>query len=88
MSLWLIFMHKYLNEKRAPSHHSTWGIPRELHPDNCTQFSSIDFADFCKNWGIQHITSSPHYPQSNGAVEWAVKTASISCTSLTLSWLS
>lgn len=52
-----------------------WGIPRELHSDNGTQFSSIDFADFCKGWGIQHTTSSPHYPQSNGAVERAVKTA-------------
>ncbi|XP_057182891.1 uncharacterized protein K02A2.6-like [Triplophysa rosa] len=52
-----------------------WGIPRELHSDNATQFSSLDFADFCKTWGVYHVTSSPHYPQSNGAVERAVGTA-------------
>lgn len=52
-----------------------WGIPRELHSDNGTQFSSMDFADFCTSWGIQHVTSSPHFPQSNGTVERAVKTA-------------
>ncbi len=52
-----------------------WRIPIELHSDNRTQSSSIEFADFCKSWDIQHITSSPHYPQSNGAVEWAFGTA-------------
>lgn len=52
-----------------------WGILQELHSDNGTQFSRIDFTDSCKGWGIQHITSRPHYPQSNWAVERAVKTA-------------
>ena len=31
-------------------------------------------ARFCKNYDIEHVTSSPNYPQSNGKVENAVKT--------------
>lgn len=50
-------------------------IPIELHSDISTHFSSLDFADFCKSWSVQHITNSPHYPQSNRAVERAVGTA-------------
>lgn len=50
-----------------------WRIPKGLNSDNVTQSSSIDFADFCKSWDIQHI--SLHYPQSNGAAERAVGTA-------------
>ncbi|KAL1259987.1 hypothetical protein QQF64_007814 [Cirrhinus molitorella] len=52
-----------------------WGISTELHSDNGTQFTSLDFADFCRSWSIQHSTSSPHFPQSNGRVERAVRTA-------------
>lgn len=50
-----------------------WRIPKGLNSDNVTQSSSIDFADFCKSWDIQHI--SLQYPQSNGAAERAVGTA-------------
>jgi hypothetical protein len=32
-----------------------------------------EFDDFCKKWSIKHIKSSPHYPQSNGVAELAVK---------------
>ena len=49
------------------------GVPLRLRTDGGPQFTSSDFADFTKRWGVHHITSSPHYPQSNGHAEAAVK---------------
>jgi transposase InsO family protein len=51
-----------------------YGIPEVLYSDNGSQFSSKEFSDFVKDWGIVHITSSPKFPQSNGEAENAVKT--------------
>ena len=50
------------------------GIPDTLVTDNGTQFTSAEFQAFATKWGIIHRTSSPHYPQSNGKAENAVKT--------------
>lgn len=50
------------------------GIPEQLRSDNGPQYASAEFAQFAKNWGIKHITSSPRFPRSNGEVERAVKT--------------
>ena len=52
-----------------------YGIPQRLCTDNATNFSSNEFQNFTKEWDIYHITSSPHYPQSNGKAEAAVKIA-------------
>jgi len=30
-------------------------------------------ADFLQTWGVTHVTSSPHYPQSNGKAEATAK---------------
>jgi len=45
-------------------------IPDDLISDSRPQFAAHDFALFAQRWGFEHITSSPHYPQSN---EKAVK---------------
>ena len=37
------------------------------------KFKSKSFNGFSKEWGFQHITSSPRYPQSNGKAEATVK---------------
>ncbi len=43
-----------------------------IYSDGGPQFRD-EFDNFCKKWSIKHIKSSPHYPQSNGVAELAVK---------------
>ena len=51
-----------------------YGIPDTVVSDNGPQFSSAEFATFAATWGFVHTPSLPHYPQSNGKAENAVKT--------------
>ena len=50
-----------------------YGIPSECVSDGGPQFSSAEFVQFAKDWGIKHVMSSPYYPQSNGLAENGVK---------------
>ena len=50
------------------------GFPDKLTTDNGPQFTSEEFKHFCTEKNINHVTSSPHYPQSNGEAERAVGT--------------
>ena len=53
---------------------SNQGLPQMLVSDNAACFTSAEFADFmCKN-GINHVTSAPFHPSSNGLAERAVQT--------------
>ena len=60
-----------------------YGIPDEVVSDNGSQYSNTrnlfdsthQFKQFANEWGFRHSTSSPLYPQSNGAAEKAVQTA-------------
>ena len=52
-----------------------YGIPEIVISDNGRQFSSSEFQSFATLWGFSHVTSSPHYAQSNGAAERAVQEA-------------
>ena len=49
------------------------GAPDIVWSDQGPQFKSKSFNGFSKEWGFQHITSSPRYPQSNGKAEATVK---------------
>ena len=47
------------------------GVPGKVISDNGPQYASEKFA---AEYGFEHVTSSPRYPQSNGTAEHAVKT--------------
>ena len=49
-----------------------FGYPTAIQSDNGPQFRG-PFKEFCEQLGIQHITSSPYHPESNGLAESAVK---------------
>ena len=58
--------------------------------DGGPQFTSSHLAEFLNTWGVSYITSSPHYPQSNGNVEVTVKSMnkfiSASWTGRSVNW--
>ena len=56
------------------------GIPRHIVSDGSTQFTSQEFKDFMKTWGIQHTVTSPTNAQSNGQAECFVQTIKNSFT--------
>ena len=58
----------------TPRVFSRHGIPEVVVSENGPQFSSEAYAEFAKQFQFEHVTSSPHYPQSNGEAERAVQT--------------
>ena len=56
--------------KNIFSHH---GIPELVVSDNGPQFASQQFSMFGEVYNFKHQTTSPHFPQANGAAESAVK---------------
>ncbi|UYV79044.1 hypothetical protein LAZ67_17000853 [Cordylochernes scorpioides] len=52
--------------------------PETVVSDNGTQFGAArEFANFARQYGFTHVTSSPRFPQSNGMAEAGVKIAKL-----------
>ena len=49
------------------------GIPETVLSDRGPQYRSAEFKTFANAYGFHHVTSSPYFAQSNGAVERCVK---------------
>ena len=62
-------------KKLIKKHFVTHGTPNELLSGNEPPLNSAEFENFLRSSGTAYVTSSPGYPQSNGRVENAVKTA-------------
>ena len=45
---------------------SEYGWPETLISDNGPCYASEPFKKLMKEYNVNHVTSSPHYPQSNG----------------------
>ena len=56
-------------------HFSNHGIPNLFESDNGPPFDSQEFRAFAAAYEFELVTSSSNYPQSNGRVQNAVKTA-------------
>ncbi|XP_036317367.1 uncharacterized protein K02A2.6-like [Rhagoletis pomonella] len=53
---------------------SVEGLPKTIVSDNGPQFTSEEFQTFCKLNTIEHLTSAPFHPASNGLAERFVRT--------------
>lgn len=47
----------------------TQGVMHTLNSDNGPQYVSAEFKEFAARYGFQQSTSSPQFPQANGAAE-------------------
>ena len=48
---------------------SEYGWPETLISDNGPCYTAEVFTNLMREYNVNHITSSPHYPQSNGLAE-------------------
>ncbi|KAG5861964.1 hypothetical protein JTB14_002515 [Gonioctena quinquepunctata] len=61
---------------------SRYGLPNTIVPDNGSSLVSAEFKNFCTVDGINHITSPPYHPATNGAAENSVKSFRIAMNTL------
>jgi len=61
--------------KKLKAHIARYRVPDEIVSDNGPQFAAEEFRVFAQSYGFKHTRTSPHYPQSNGKAESAVKQA-------------
>jgi hypothetical protein len=59
--------------RKTEAHIARYGAFDVLLTDNGPQFIASEFEGLCNRYSIQHVTSSPYWPQGNGKAESAVK---------------
>jgi len=57
----------------SKAHFARFGVPKRLSTDNGQRYISTEYKQFAPEYGIEHVTSSPYWPQGNGKAEAAVK---------------
>lgn len=56
------------------------GVPDQIVTDNGREFTSVwedrltKFGQLLAEWGIEHVTCTPYYPQGNGKAEAFIRT--------------
>ena len=55
-------------------------IPQRIISDNGSKYTGDAYKEFVKECGIDHVTSAPKYPMSNGMVERAIITIKLHLT--------
>ena len=59
---------------KATKHYcAIFGRPDTIISDNGTQYTGAAYQEFVREWEINHETSSPNYPRSNGLAERHVR---------------
>ena len=59
--------------KLTEVHFARHGAPEISLTDNGPQFVASEYTNLCAHYSIQHITSSPYWPQGNGKAEASFK---------------
>lgn len=60
--------------KKMKGMFARYGVPKTIRSDNGPCYKAKEFREFTQEWRVNHITSSPHHPESNGLAERAVGT--------------
>ena len=72
--------------KSLKSMFSRYGVPDIVISDNGPQFAAAEFSEFANKWMLKHNTFSPHYLQSNGKAENAVKNSEAVSDKVSQGW--
>ena len=59
--------------QKTEAHITRHGLPDMILSDNGPQFIGTEYKQLCQKYQIQHITSSPYWPQGSGKSEASVK---------------
>ena len=46
------------------SYFPAYGVPKFIVTENAKAFCCKEFKDLCFKWGVEHLTTTPYYPQA------------------------